>query len=152
MVHRRDIEGLRAIAVAAVIAYHAGVPGIGGGFVGVDVFLVISGFLITGLLIDERQRAGRIDLVAFYGRRIRRLLPISTIVLVSTAVVGALVLAPTALADLGTDVIGLSEVDLDAQDRLRRSFDPDGRLNPAKVLPSGSRCGDIRELPVGAWI
>lgn len=105
MVHRRDIEGLRAIAVAAVIAYHAGVPGIGGGFVGVDVFLVISGFLITGLLIDERQRTGRIDLVAFYGRRIRRLLPISSIVLVSTAVVGALVLAPTALADLGTDVI-----------------------------------------------
>ena len=105
MVHRRDIEGLRAIAVGAVIAYHAGVPGVGGGFVGVDVFLVISGFLITGLLIDERRRTGRIDLVAFYGRRIRRLLPISSIVLVSTAVIGALVLAPTALADLGTDVI-----------------------------------------------
>jgi peptidoglycan/LPS O-acetylase OafA/YrhL len=103
--HRRDIEGLRAIAVGAVLAYHAGIPGVGGGFVGVDVFLVISGFLITGLLLDERRRTGRIDLVAFYGRRIRRLLPISSIVLVATAIVGAVVLAPTALADLGTDVI-----------------------------------------------
>jgi peptidoglycan/LPS O-acetylase OafA/YrhL len=103
--HRRDIEGLRAVAVLAVLAYHAGVPGIGGGFVGVDVFLVISGFLITGLLLDERRRTGRIDLGAFYGRRIRRLLPISSVVLVTTAVVGAFVLPPTALADLGGDVI-----------------------------------------------
>ena len=105
MTHRRDIEGLRAVAVAAVLAYHAGVPGVGGGFVGVDVFLVISGFLITGLLLEERRRTGRIDLAGFYGRRIRRLLPISSVVLAATAIVGAVVLAPTSLADLGTDVI-----------------------------------------------
>ena len=54
MQHRRDIEGLRAVAVLAVIAYHAGVPGFAGGFVGVDVFFVISGFLITGILLRER--------------------------------------------------------------------------------------------------
>jgi peptidoglycan/LPS O-acetylase OafA/YrhL len=103
--HRRDIEGLRAIAVLAVVAYHAGVPGTAGGFVGVDVFFVISGFLITGLLLGERERTGRIDLVRFYGRRIRRLLPISTVVLAATAAVAVVVLPVTTLRSLGTDVI-----------------------------------------------
>ena len=102
--HRRDIEGLRAIAVIAVLAYHAGVPGMAGGFIGVDSFLVISGFLITGLLIDERERNGQLNLAAFYARRARRLLPISTVVLAVTALVAAAVLPATALRSLGIDI------------------------------------------------
>ena len=80
-VFRADVEGLRAVAVLAVLAYHAGVPGFGGGFVGVDVFFVLSGFLITGLLVEERAGTGRVSLVRFYARRARRLLPAATLVL-----------------------------------------------------------------------
>jgi len=102
--HRRDIEGLRAIAVLIVIAYHAGIPGWGGGFVGVDVFFVISGFLITSLLIKERESDGNIALRTFYARRIRRLLPISSFVAV-VSVVGALAILPsTTFSSLGADV------------------------------------------------
>ena len=103
--HRRDIEGLRAIAVLIVVAYHAGIPGWGGGFIGVDVFFVISGFLITSLLIKERESDGRIALLTFYARRIRRLLPISSVVAV-VSVVGALAILPsTTFSSLGTDVV-----------------------------------------------
>src|SRR3954449_9920289 len=70
---RPDIEGLRAVAVLAVVLFHAGVPGIGGGFVGVDVFFVISGFLITGMLSREVISTGTVGLVGFYGARARRL-------------------------------------------------------------------------------
>jgi peptidoglycan/LPS O-acetylase OafA/YrhL len=83
---RSDIEGLRALAVLAVVAFHAGVPGITGGYVGVDVFFVISGFLITGLLVDELERTGSISLRSFYARRARRLLPLAAFVLVAVAV------------------------------------------------------------------
>ena len=71
--YRPDIDGLRAIAVAIVVAFHAGVPGVGGGFVGVDVFFVISGFLITGLLVEELRQTGSISLSRFYARRERPL-------------------------------------------------------------------------------
>ena len=105
MQHRRDIEGLRAIAVLIVVAYHAGIPGWGGGFIGVDVFFVISGFLITSLLIKERESDGRIALLTFYARRVRRLLPISSVVAV-VSVVGALAILPsTTFSSLGTDVV-----------------------------------------------
>ena len=83
---RPDIEGLRALAVMLVIAFHAGVPRITGGYVGVDVFYVISGFLITGLLVDELERTGTISLRGFYARRARRLLPLAALVLVAVAV------------------------------------------------------------------
>lgn len=72
---RPDIEGLRGVAILMVVLGHAGVPGFGGGFTGVDVFFVISGFLITGLLVRELQEFSRIDFPAFYARRVRRLLP-----------------------------------------------------------------------------
>lgn len=104
MQHRRDIEGLRAIAVVIVIAYHAGIPGWSGGFVGVDVFFVLSGFLITSLLLNEREADGQIALRAFYARRIRRLLPISSVVAVTAAVAALVVLPSTSFAALGTDV------------------------------------------------
>jgi peptidoglycan/LPS O-acetylase OafA/YrhL len=81
---RGDIQGLRAIAVLIVIAAHAGVPFLSGGFVGVDVFYVISGFLITGLLYREVQQTGSISLGAFWARRARRILPAATLVTVVT--------------------------------------------------------------------
>ena len=71
---RPDIEGLRAVAILTVLAYHAGLP-VRGGFVGVDIFFVISGFLITGLLVVELDRSGSVSWIRFVGRRIRRLLP-----------------------------------------------------------------------------
>jgi peptidoglycan/LPS O-acetylase OafA/YrhL len=91
---RPDIEGLRAVAVLAVVLFHAGVPGVGGGFVGVDVFFVISGFLITGLLWREVSTAGTIRLRRFYGARARRLLPASAAVGVVTAIASFLLLPP----------------------------------------------------------
>jgi peptidoglycan/LPS O-acetylase OafA/YrhL len=90
--------------VLLVVLYHAGLPLFGGGFVGVDVFFVLSGFLITSLLLDEHERTGRIDLLAFWARRVRRLLPASTLVLLATAVGGVLVLEAPALRDLGGDL------------------------------------------------
>jgi peptidoglycan/LPS O-acetylase OafA/YrhL len=92
--HRPDVEGMRAVAVGLVVAYHAGWGLFGGGFVGVDVFFVLSGFLITGLLADELQRSGSLSFVRFYGRRIRRLLPMSALVLISTAVAFSFVISP----------------------------------------------------------
>jgi peptidoglycan/LPS O-acetylase OafA/YrhL len=75
---------MRAFAVVVVVLYHANIPGIHGGFLGVDVFFVISGFVITNLLVKERTTTGRNSLLAFYGRRIRRILPTGTIVLMVT--------------------------------------------------------------------
>ena len=83
---RPDIEGLRAVAILTVLAYHAGLP-VRGGFVGVDIFFVISGFLITGLLVAELDRSGSISWIRFVGRRIRRLLPAAVLVLVSISAV-----------------------------------------------------------------
>ncbi|MFD2090762.1 acyltransferase family protein [Blastococcus deserti] len=91
---RPDIEGLRAVAVLAVVLFHAGVPGLPGGFVGVDVFFVVSGFLITGLLWREVQATGTVRLARFYGARARRLLPAGIVVLLATAAASAWLLPP----------------------------------------------------------
>ncbi len=90
----RHIDGLRAVAVCMVVAAHCGVRGTGGGFVGVDVFYVISGFLITRLLLREQARAGRIDLVAFFARRARRLVPALVVMLLAVLAAGVLLLLP----------------------------------------------------------
>src|SRR3954471_17234722 len=91
---RPDIEGLRAVAVLAVVLFHAGVSRIAGGFVGVDVFFVLSGFLITGLLWREVGPSGRVRAARFYAARARRLLPAAITVLVVTAAVATAVLPP----------------------------------------------------------
>ena len=92
--YRPDIDGLRAIAIIAVVFYHAGFPGFPGGFVGVDVFFVISGFLITALLFNEAAATGRLGLSAFYARRVRRLLPAALIVVAVSLLLGAFVMPP----------------------------------------------------------
>src|SRR3546814_9509053 len=74
MDYRREIDGLRAIAVVPVIFFHAGFSAFSGGFVGVDVFFVISGYLITSIILREREQ-GRFSLLTFYERRARRILP-----------------------------------------------------------------------------
>ena len=81
---RPDVEGLRAVAVLLVVLFHAGVPRLTGGFVGVDVFFVLSGFVITGLLLRERASTGATRLLSFYGRRSRRILPAATLVIMLT--------------------------------------------------------------------
>jgi peptidoglycan/LPS O-acetylase OafA/YrhL len=91
---RADIEGLRAVAVVAVVLFHAGVPGLPGGFVGVDVFFVISGFLITGMLEREVERTGTVRLARFYGARARRLLPAGVLVIAATAAAVTWLLPP----------------------------------------------------------
>lgn len=91
---RPDIEGLRAVAVIAVVLYHAGIPGITGGYIGVDVFFVISGFLITRLLFREVTTTDTVALGPFYAARARRLLPAAATVGVITAIGAAVALPP----------------------------------------------------------
>ena len=100
---RPDIEGLRAVAILAVLAYHARIPGTGGGFIGVDVFFVISGFLITGLLLREVTSTGHLDLPRFYARRARRLLPAALVVIAVTVALSAVILSPLRFPGVALD-------------------------------------------------
>ncbi len=86
MRHRADIQGLRAVAVLLVALNHAGIPFLKGGYVGVDVFFVLSGFLITGILLSQAQRNGHVSLTEFYVRRARRILPAAVLTLVVTSI------------------------------------------------------------------
>lgn len=97
----RQIEGLRALAALLVTIFHARL--VPGGFIGVDIFYVISGYLITGLILKEIEKTGRLDLSAFYQRRIKRLLPTSFFVLAITAIVGMFVLPVISRDALGRD-------------------------------------------------
>lgn len=99
---RSDIQGLRAIAVMLVVLYHAQLPYLTGGFVGVDIFFVISGFLITGHIVKSLGR-GKFLFADFYSRRVRRILPASLVVLVATLVVAWLVVPPLQLARISRD-------------------------------------------------
>lgn len=92
--YRADIEGLRAVAILLVVACHAKVPWLAGGFVGVDIFYVLSGYLITGLLVQEIRTTGGLRFANFYARRLRRLLPALLLMLAVTCVLGRLLLAP----------------------------------------------------------
>ncbi|WP_420111368.1 acyltransferase family protein [Pseudactinotalea sp.] len=102
---RPDIEGLRAVAIGLVLLYHGGLDQLTGGFVGVDVFFVISGFLITGLLIREIEKSGRISLARFYARRAKRLLPATAVVLVVTAFLTWLTVSVIDWRTFGTDIV-----------------------------------------------
>ncbi|QOV93261.1 acyltransferase family protein [Novosphingobium sp. ES2-1] len=93
MQYRREIEGLRALAVIPVVLFHAGTPGFGGGFVGVDVFFVISGYLISGVILADLKQ-GRFSLADFYERRARRILPALIPVLLTSALAAWAVMIP----------------------------------------------------------
>jgi peptidoglycan/LPS O-acetylase OafA/YrhL len=101
--YRPDIDGLRAIAVTLVVNFHAFPEAMPGGFIGVDIFFVISGFLITGIIVRELDRQ-RFSLLAFYARRIRRIFPALIVVLLATLVLGWLWMLPAAYAQLSSDV------------------------------------------------
>src|SRR5215469_4336257 len=100
----RPLDGIRALAVLAVMATHAGIPFLPGGFVGVDVFFVLSGFLITSLLYDELVVKGRIDLGGFWTRRGRRLLP-AALVMIAAVVAARPLFVPDSVAGLRGDAI-----------------------------------------------
>ena len=103
LVYRRDIDGLRAVAVIAVVLFHFGVPGLTGGFVGVDVFFVISGYLITSIIWHQRE-AGRFSFVEFWARRARRILPALFVLIVAVLAVGWFLMAPKDYEALGHSV------------------------------------------------
>jgi peptidoglycan/LPS O-acetylase OafA/YrhL len=91
---RPDVQGLRAIAILLVVLFHADIPGITGGYVGVDVFFVISGFVITGVLLRERESKQRTSILNFYGRRARRIIPAASLVIIVVVVAAFHYLAP----------------------------------------------------------
>ncbi|MEU0267867.1 acyltransferase family protein [Nocardioides sp. NPDC006303] len=100
---RTDVQGLRAVAVGLVVAAHAGVPHTEGGFVGVDVFFVLSGFLITTLLLREADTSGTVSIPQFYARRARRILPAATLVILVVLAYAAWQLPTTRLTDAAAD-------------------------------------------------
>jgi peptidoglycan/LPS O-acetylase OafA/YrhL len=116
---RPDIEGLRGIAVSLVVLFHAGLLSksatqITGGFIGVDLFFVVSGFLITGLLVRERERSGRISFSRFYARRVRRILPAALVVLLVTFVAAnsltTLVDRPSVMQDGASAALSIANI------------------------------------------
>ncbi|WP_319430436.1 acyltransferase family protein [Mycobacterium sp. RTGN5] len=96
------LNGIRGVAVALVLVGHSGIPGVTGGFIGVDVFFVLSGFLITSLLLDEIGRTGKLDLGSFWVRRARRLLP-ALLIMVLAVIAARMVFPPDAVSDLRND-------------------------------------------------
>ena len=165
---RPDIEGLRAVAVLLVLAYHARIPGLTGGYIGVDVFFVVSGFLITGLIVRELESSGSLDLGAFYARRIRRLLPASLVVIAATVIASAVILPPLRVVDVAGDgaaaALYASNVRfaLQATDYLQAELDPSPLLHlwslgveeqfylfwPALLLLAAGRRIDRRRIAV----
>lgn len=101
--YRPDIDGLRALAVVPVILFHAHVPGFSGGYVGVDVFFVISGYLISTIIMGQLAR-GKFSFVEFYARRVRRIFPALVLVLIACLVTGWIILLPTEYMQLGKHV------------------------------------------------
>nr|WP_240163934.1 acyltransferase family protein [Mycolicibacterium sphagni] len=96
------MNGIRGVAVALVLVGHSGIPGVTGGFIGVDIFFVLSGFLITSLLLDEIGRTGQLDLGSFWVRRARRLLP-ALLIMVLAVIAARLLFPPDAVSDLRND-------------------------------------------------
>lgn len=105
--YRADIDGLRAVAVLPVVLFHAGLPGVGGGFVGVDVFFVISGYLITRIMVGD-LRADRFSIATFYERRIRRIFPALVVVLAATTAAAVFVLLPGDLEEYGRSLAAIA--------------------------------------------
>lgn len=107
MKYRSEIDGLRALAVLPVILAHAGIEIFSGGFVGVDIFFVISGYLITTIIVDELEK-GDFTIVKFYERRARRILPALFVVMLTTTVGGYFLLMPDEYKNLGQSLVATS--------------------------------------------
>ena len=107
MKYRPEIDGLRALAVVPVILFHAGFNFFSGGYIGVDIFFVISGYLITTILIEDIEN-NRFSIVNFYERRARRILPALFFLLSITIVFSVIFLPPHALKDVGQSVFAVS--------------------------------------------
>ena len=105
---RDDIQGMRALAVLGILVFHLGLSPYAGGFVTLDVFFVLSGFLITTLLLREVERTGRVDLVAFYARRARRILPAATVAVVGTVIAAYLWINPLDARETAVDGVWAS--------------------------------------------
>ena len=122
MGYQPSLDGLRALSVGIVLLYHAGFSWMHGGFFGVEVFFVVSGFLITSLLIEEHDRRGSVSFRGFWTRRARRLLPALFAVLVAVAVWAAFAGSAEQQSQLRRDipVVGV----------LRRQLGPDPRRRP----------------------
>ncbi len=103
--YQPEIDGLRALAVAAVVLFHFDVPGFSGGFVGVDVFFVISGFLITRIMVAEIEATGRLSFARFYARRARRILPALFATVLLSAIPAFLLFSPDLLARFGGSAV-----------------------------------------------
>jgi peptidoglycan/LPS O-acetylase OafA/YrhL len=128
--HRLDIDGLRAVAVIAVVAYHAAERRAPGGFIGVDVFFVISGYLITGILLKALEQ-GSFSLSGFYARRVRRLFPALALVIFATLIIGWRLLPANAYAQLGKQILaGCAFVSNLAFWQEANYFDTNARLKP----------------------
>jgi peptidoglycan/LPS O-acetylase OafA/YrhL len=130
LAYRRDIDGLRAVAVLAVVLFHFGIPGFAGGFVGVDIFFVISGYLITSIIHRERQ-SGYFSFIEFWVRRARRILPALVVMVVACLIVGWFLLVPRDYEELGRSAryqaMFISNVLFARQDGY---FDTDSELKP----------------------
>jgi peptidoglycan/LPS O-acetylase OafA/YrhL len=125
-----EIQGMRALSVLAVVCAHAGLPGLRGGFTGVDVFFVISGFLITRLLLSETATTGRIDLFGFWARRVRRLLPNAYAALAATALIALFLMPAYNLGALAREITfaGLQIVNFYFADQAVDYFQADAHL------------------------
>jgi len=119
LVRRRDVQGLRALSVTAVVAFHAGLPLLPSGYLAVNVFFVISGYVVTGSLLREATAKGRVDYPLFLLRRVRRLLPAASAVVAATLVASVAVVPTAALRDIGVQgaasVLGVENVLLAAE-------------------------------------
>jgi peptidoglycan/LPS O-acetylase OafA/YrhL len=128
--YRPDIDGLRAVAVLAVVLFHAGIPSFGGGFVGVDIFFVISGFLITRIVRDSVAR-GEFSFARFYLRRIRRLFPALVATIVASFVAAAVFFSPDLLRVFGASSAAAVFSTANVYFWLNSGyFDPASSLNP----------------------
>jgi peptidoglycan/LPS O-acetylase OafA/YrhL len=128
--YRADIDGLRAVSILLVVAYHAQPWLVRGGFIGVDIFFVISGFLITRIILSE-AKAGTFSSLAFYARRVRRIFPALIVVLATTYLIGWIVLLPDGFALLGkSTAAGVAFVSNLFQLNQTGYFAPDAAENP----------------------
>ena len=105
--YRPDIDGLRAVAVLSILFFHVGIKHFSGGYVGVDIFFVISGYLITSIIVRELT-AGEFSIARFYERRVRRILPALTVVVAATLLAGLVLLSPVQLEELGRSATATS--------------------------------------------